>query len=446
MSTITQESEENPNTPSPPHSPLTLAQAVELALTHNQQVRAAQFDQDASRFEKREAFSALLPQINIVSDFNKLESDRFSSSLRSAGLAGETYNYKVQVSQMLFDPATVGAIRQAKLREQTAEWQNLGQKQTAVFNTLSAYIEALKAMEMVRIQEQRVTLAQKQLDITKANHEVGYNIGADVSRAMLTLSSAKRDSVSASMALQRAYVALNRTLGQPVDTRQPLAGGYLLYHNPPSAPYQSFAEHDTLYSVAIEKNPSVKIARLLVEQYQATLQSAKEEFYPTLSTGASWGYYDTGTPRFETEEWSVQASVKIPLYEGGRKMAKLRKVKSQLQAQEERFADTEENTFSLLANSVYLIQEEAENLATAIEAEAVAAKSHTVYLNLYQGGMATSLDVTQSLTDMVKAQTDLISARYGYLRVYTQLLYLLGTIPITNTTYTEPQWLETVLP
>ena len=65
-------------------------------------------------------------------------------------------------------------------------------------------------------------------------------------------------------------------------------------------------------------------------------------------------------------------------------------------------------------------------------------------MNLYEEGLADSLDVTQALTELVVAQTNVVSTRYGYLRVYAQLVNALGLTPTQVEPYGETDWLATL--
>ncbi|MGC9327845.1 MAG: TolC family protein [Candidatus Hinthialibacter sp.] len=423
---------------------LTLSKAINHALRFNLELQAVHYDYEAAQNEKRETSSSFWPQLAIHNDFNNLESSRFDLSQQQAGFSGKTYSNKFQLSQLLFDRSISGEIRLADLRQKAAAWQETGQEHTVIFNTIIGFLDTLKADELIRVQKQRLDLAKHQLKTAQHNFEAGYQISADVARAQLECSSAQRDLVSAQVDFERSQVSLNRLMGAPVTQRYALVDPYFSKYHPPEKRVFSFDAAERLFNIAEAHNASVQVSRLLVKQYEESVQSAKGEFLPTLSAGASWGYYDVGDPNFETDEWSVQASVRIPLFDGGRKNAKIQKTKNQLSAQQKRFDDVIQEVQGLVEDSLLLIHEEALNLKTSIESEKVAQKNHEVYMNLYEEGMAQSLDVTEALTQLVEAKTEVVTARFNYLRIVSQLLFVLGVIPTEGDIFEEADWLNIV--
>ena len=88
------------------------------------------------------------------------------------------------------------------------------------------------------------------------------------------------------------------------------------------------------------------------------------------------------------------------------------------------------------------LREERRNLDIALEAVEVGKENYDRFQNLYAEGLADSLDVTQALTELVEAQTNVVTTRYNYLSLYIQLLQAQGTISINEQQYTGAQWLS----
>ncbi len=144
----------------------------------------------------------------------------------------------------------------------------------------------------------------------------------------------------------------------------------------------------------------------------------------------------------EDEEWAVQLSINVPIFEGGRKIAKVKRTKEQVEAETKRYETTIREIHNFVEQSALALQEEQRNLEIAIEAEIVAEENHSRFLNLYEEGLADSLDVTQALTEWVEAQTNVVTTRYGYLKLYTQLQQALGIIDVDPEAYQTVNWLD----
>jgi len=435
---------------------LKLSDAVIRSLEYNRELIATRFDSTAAGHAKSEARSSYFPQISFDSTMRKVESARYKMDIpadspfagifdpNKLGFAGANYDNKFQVSQLIFNRSIIGQIKLADLQAKAAEWQEKGQEQAVVFETVSAYLDILRAQELLSVQKQRLTLAEKQLNTAKTNFDVGLRIRTDVLRAELTRSSALRDVVSAEIALRNAQVQLNQIMGEPIDQQYQFDGGALASYNPKAERMNAVKQYDNLFAMAEENHPSIKVASYLVNQSEESVKMARGEFFPRVAVGGSWGYSESGRVSFEETEWALQAQVEVPIFEGGRKIAKVKRTKAQAEAQKSRYDDAVRAIKTLVEQSALALQEEQRNLEIAVESEIVAKENHERFLNLYEEGLADSLDVTQALTELVVAQTNVVSTRYGYLRVYAQLLNAVGITPISGETYSEIDWLATL--
>ncbi len=437
-------------------SVLSLSEAISNSLEYNRELQAIRRDTNASKLQKRETASAYYPQFSFAFQVLKSDSERFDFDIPSQpgqgtgfdpdelGFTGANWSNTFQFTQLLYDRSVLGAINLADLRMEAAGWQEIGQEQQVVFDTVSAYLDVLRAKELLGVQNQRLLLAKKQLQTATTSFEVGLRIRTDVLRAQLTRSSAMRDVVSAEIALERAQVVLNQVMGLPMVDRHQVKSGALASYTPPEEVETTLKGYDELFQTAEKENPSIKVASTLVKQTHESVSIARGEFYPRISVGGSWGFNDTGGMYLEDEEWSLRAGVEIPLFEGLRKVTKVKRTKEQLEAQRKRYENTIRGVQSLIEQSALALQEERRNLEIALEAAEVAKENHERFLNLYEEGLADSLDVTQALTEKVEADTNVVTTRYGFLKLYAQLIYAVGIIPTEADKYQSMQWLETI--
>ncbi|MEW6235996.1 MAG: TolC family protein [Candidatus Omnitrophota bacterium] len=433
---------------------LSLSQAVSTAIQNNRELEAVRRDKNAADLQKRETESGYYPQLSYAFQLTKTHSDKFDFDLPAGtaspidfsklGFTGANWSNKLQLTQLIYDHTLLGTIALASLQKEAAQWQKDGQEQIVVFDSVSAYLDILRAQELLNVQQQRLLLANKQLQTATANYEAGLRIRTDVLRAELTRSSALRDVVSSEIALERAQVVLNQVIGVPMEKRHQFDGAGLASYTPHENIVEAVKTFDRLFAMAQEKNPSIQLASILVKQREQSVSIARGEFLPTASFGGSWGYNDTGDMTLEDQEWAIQVGVQVPLFEGGRKMTKIRRTKEQLEAQKQRCDAAVRAVHSLVEQSALALQEERRNLEIALEAAIVAKENHERFLNLYEEGLADSLDVTQALTEKVTADTNVVTTRYGFLKVYAQLLYALGTIPTQDAAYEGSDWLDMI--
>lgn len=436
---------------------LTLSDAVSQALELNRELQALQFEERAAFNARTEARSAFFPQIAWESSASKSESERFKMEIDASslpdefsglfnaddfGFTGANYINQFQWQQLIFDYAVIGQMKLSDLQEEAAQWQTKGQEQTVVYNTVSAYLDILRAQELLQVQKQRLQLAEEQLDTAQVGFDNGLRIRTDVLRAELTKSSAMRDVVSAEIAVERAQSSLNEIIGIPLQARHAFNPGALGSYNPPEEYDAKFQAYDELFLGAEDNHPAIHVAQLLVKQSEESVNIARGDFLPKLSGRATWGFNEQGDPNFEEEEWTLGGAITIPIFQGGRRTAKMRRTKEIVSANEKRYELTVRSIHNLIEQTALSLREERRNLDIALEAVEVGKENYDRFQNLYAEGLADSLDVTQALTELVEAQTNVVTTRYNYLSLYIQLLQAQGTISINEQQYTGAQWLS----
>ncbi|MBZ0257276.1 TolC family protein [bacterium] len=436
---------------------LTLSNAVEQALELNRELLALQHEERAAASARKETQSPWFPQLSWETSASKSESDRFKMSIDASslpdefsglfnaddfGFTGANYINRFQWQQLVFDYSVLGQMKLSELQEQAAQWQTKGQEQVVVYNTVVAYLDILRAQELLQVQKQRLQLAEEQLDTAQTGFDNGLRIRTDVLRAELTKSSALRDVVSAEISVERAQSALNEIMGVPMQARHEFMSGALGIYNPPQEYETLFQNYETLFSTAEENNPAIQVAGLLIEQNEESVNMARGEFLPRLSGQATWGFNEQGDPRFKDEEWTLAGAITVPIFEGGRRTAKVRRTKEILSASEKRYENTVRSVQNQIEQTALSLREERRNLDIALEAAEVGKENYERFQNLYAEGLADSLDVTQALTELVEAQTNVVTTRYNYLSFYIQLLHAQGVISLDESTYSDAQWLS----
>ena len=122
-------------------------------------------------------------------------------------------------------------------------------------------------------------------------------------------------------------------------------------------------------------------------------------------------------------------------------MAQVQRTQAELNAEQKRYEETVRTILNQVEQNTLALQEEDQNLELAQEAVLVALENYDRFLNLYQEGLADTLEVTEALTELVEAQTTVITTRYNYLSLFAQLLASLGIIPVEAEAYTDTRWL-----
>lgn len=109
------------------------------------------------------------------------------------------------------------STEQSKLAETVAgQAYEIAKKQTAI-QVETDYYSALKAENLLKVNEVSVQRAKDQLSLVQKKFAAGTSAKTDVNRAEISLASAQADLINAQRSLKTAQVAFNQVLGVDVD-------------------------------------------------------------------------------------------------------------------------------------------------------------------------------------------------------------------------------------
>jgi outer membrane protein TolC len=398
---------------------LTLERAVSLALESNRLVSAAEFAVEGADAHVRLAYSGYLPKIdydhhatrgnNPVYVFGSLLTQRrFTAAnfaLDSLNTPAPLSNFqnKISLTQSLFDFGRTGkAVAQSRLGRAVSEKELEKTKSEVVFRVLKSYYEALFSQEMVRVAEDAVKSAAADLEQAQARFKNGLAVESDFLSVQVQHAAQSEELVKARNRLKMARSNLNFEMGLALDRSFELV-----------RPVKPFATEElglaALQDLALEMRPEYKQARLSAESSGLAVQSAKSEFWPTLSAFGSW---ETDSQTFTSttgNNWLVGVNFRVNLFNGRADQARLAESRFQ-QQRSVALQDHLAQAVRLQVQNAYLELEAAgERIRVSQQAASQAEEGLRIIRNRYQAGLTT-------VTDLLRAETAVTSARTNHLR------------------------------
>lgn len=400
---------------------LTLEQAVALAHQHSpllaQRVGAVRTSESAERVQ----IGSYLPSLSFSSGASLASTQRFNPQTNTTVEgSSDSYSAGLSASVDIFTAGRRGAqLRQARANTDAAEAAVIEQRFAVALQAKQSFFDVLRADELIRVAEARVTRALQSQEAAQRRMQVGSGTRSDVLRAQLESNQARQSLLQAQSQRRTATYMLGAVVGSdgPVaaSTDAPLE---------PSPLALSDAE---LIELVELQAPSVQTAQAEVAASDAGLRSSRTQYFPTIraSGGYDWFNQDPSLSGGRTS-WSTRLSLSYPLFnnfsrEDAVQRASVQAGVSRIQldaARRQVRADLE----SVLTN----LRLAEEQIALAREAVEVAAEDLRVVEERYRLGAATSIDLLQSQTALVEAEQALVNARYDYLIARAQLEALVG--------------------
>ncbi len=419
-------------------APITLPQAVSMALEKNPLHQAALAGTRISLAGIRLARSPLMPKI-MFSESAVRGNDPvfvFGTQLRQqsftlADFALNRLNTPTPIGNFssrfsgqwnLFDglQSWYGVTR-AKYMQQASEQQLDRTDQELVYEAVQAYDGVLLAQKQVAVSQATLKTAAAIEAQSRVRVESGMAVDSDLLSAQVATASRKQELIEAQNALALARSQLAIALGMPSDT---------VYQ-----PQENLAEHSFpaitvagLEQQALVKRPDLKQVESERSAQAKSISMAKGAFAPRLNVYGSWET-DSPSPGWNGgNNWMAGAEVQFDLFDGDSKRAHLALEKA-VQEKATAMRDAFRDQIRLQVRKAYYDYDAArQQVEVARDAIQQAEESLRINQNRYDGGLTTVSDLLRVEEAAHRAQTDYWQAVYRMQTSYAGVELAAGTL------------------
>ncbi len=411
--------------------PLSLQDALKLALQYSVPLRRAREDQEIARGRQKEAWSEALPKVSVAGQYDRLDQE-FTVDFDGPG--GEspvnfTYlnNYSVGllVEQPLFRAGrAVAAIRAAQYYDLfTDETLRLAVQQT-LFEATQAYYYALLTREQVRVLDASLQLAEAQFKDVETKKKFGVASEFNVLRADVEVSNAKAQLIRARNDQDFAWSDLFRVLGVSQNSRVELTEELERDSAVPG-----FKESR---DSAFANQPEIAAAALTVKLQEQKLKALRSDYWPTFDAFYSLRYakpdpvntfvYDWGST------WSAGIVMRWNVFDGMRREGILVQEKARQRQYELDWLDTVERTTQEVRKSTDAIENALEALRAQDKTLAQAEEGLRLAEVGFREGTLDQVAVLDARTALTSAQLLYFRSLYDYHLATLYLARVTGTL------------------
>ena len=324
---------------------LSLEEALEMTLSDNPAIRAAEFNRRAAQQERRAAIGLRMPQIGITGSYaylgKDIEIDLNNMKTPVQNLAGQILqsgmipsDYIPSISQMLSGamaaswalplqdrslgfvggdvtvPLWMGgkinaANRAARINEQTARSQGIQQRNALVSELVERYYGLALARQVVVVRQQVVDGVRKHLEDAAALEAQGMISRSEKLYVEFKMSEAERDLQNAQSQVETIAAALNSTIGQ-TDDYQPVTAMFILERIEPL---------DHFRTLAAERNPLLDQVDQKRRLAYEGVRAQRSSFLPQVVAMGGMSFYDYQVSKV-LPRWAVGVGVNFKLFDG----------------------------------------------------------------------------------------------------------------------------------
>jgi len=184
----------------------------------------------------------------------------------------------------------------------------------------------------------------------------------------------------------------------------------------------------TIPSTLLERRPDVAGMERQMAQANRAIGIARSAFYPNVTFKAGGGFEDAGFNLIQLANslWSYGATVSVPMFQGGYRRAQLQQAWSAYRETEDRYRSIVLNAFREIENNLSLTNQ----LSIAVNRQEAAVgatmKAQNLTTELYQGGLASSLELIYAQVATLTARIESVQIKADLLRASVALIRALG--------------------
>lgn len=350
---------------------------------------------------------------------------------RSSALGGRSItsgSFGIEINQTIFDGfQTKNNVAAAEAQVRASQEALRNTVQNTLFDAASAYMGVIRDRQIAALRQRNLEFLEEQVRAARSRFEVGEGTRTDVAQA-----DASRQSAIAQLAGARAQVLASEALYRQIVGEDPgslQAAGPLSKLLPRSV--------DEAFAIAAKAHPAIMASEHLVDASAFTVKSSEGALLPRVSATAGVSRnFSNGVPAMPTDGASTSASIgaalSVPIYQGGRASATIRRSKESLGQARINVDVSRDQVRNAVASAWAQYQASREAVAANREVVSAAQLALNGVIEERNVGQRTTLDVLNSQGDVTAAQINLASAEHDVVVASYAILSATGRLTTGN--------------
>lgn len=409
---------------------LSVKDAVQRALQNNLGLLLQEESESTARGARWRALADLLPNVS-----GSLRSSRQVINLEAYGFPAaqpivgpfNVHDVRVYLSQPLIDLSALNASRASALSLQAEKYGVKTARDLVVLVAVNLYLEAVASSSRVEMTRAQQSTAEALFTQAQDLKTAGIVAGIDVLRAQVQLQTQRQRVIAAENDFEKAKLQLARAIGLP------LGQVFTLTDKIPYAPLPAPALDEVL-ARALDARPDFLAAKSRVEAAQATIKAANGALLPSLRLDGDYGAIGQ-TYGDAHSTFSVAATVRIPVFDGGRTKARRIEAGSDLRQREAELADIKGRVEYEVRAALLDLRAADQQLQATNTNRQLADAELTQARDRFGAGVASNLEITQAQEAVASASEQYIAALYSHNLAKASLARALGIAETAVTNY-----------
>lgn len=413
---------------------LSLQDALERGLRYNLAVLLNEQSSRASRGQRWQALSQLLPHLTTTTVTGKrlvnLYSVGFPRTLRNINPISGPFNVfdaRASVSGPLLNIQALRNEKAASDEVEAANYTYQDARNVVVLVISNAYLLGVATQAEVQSAQVQVSTAKALYQQAVDRYHSGFSPEIDTLRAHVELQSREQHLIAARNDERTAKLNLARAIGLP-------DGQHFDLSTPASFQSLPETEYAKALSEALANRADYRAAEAQVRAAEARRRAIVAERYPSLGFLGDFG--DAGfSPQFSHDTFSVAATLNIPVFQGGKVRGELIQADAQLKQAEDKLNNLKGQISYDVHTALMNIETATEQVAVAKSNVALARETLAQANDRYTAGVTDNIEVIQAQEALAGADDAYIASLYQHNVAKVALARALGSAEHTVLQY-----------
>lgn len=417
--------------------PLSMAEAIYIAVEQNPEIKAAQFQVDAVKSNSVKAQSGFYPQLYFAQSFKRTTNPMwaFGTKLNQGVITQADFN---PVS--LNDPDAINNFasnfllswsiyeggrtkigwEQAKQNLSIASLTLERTRQNVIARTAAAYVGLVLAQKNIMVTNQALETSNANLNMIRSRYKSGFVVKSDLLRAMVHIADLEQQQLLAESRFKINETMLNASMGSgeanPLNPVTPLTIGAEIN-----------GTIDTWIETALSKRPEMENLRLEEEIAKKEVDKSRAGHYPDVNLV---GNYEINSEDFSdsADNYTLGAVVRVNIFSGNRISEETKAAKSMLGRVQEMQKSLELGILVQAREAFLKAKSARERIRVAKIAVDQAEEGLRIVKNRYNNGLLTIVGLLDAELARQQAHTNYFKALHDYKVARIELALASGTI------------------
>jgi len=398
------------------------------AFKNNSKLNAERASLNAEKQDVNISIGEFLPSVTLSGDAaTQKDTNRKNQSGASLQDTESTpENRSVLIEQKIFDGfSNYNNLAKSKLEFEYAKFKLNKLEQEVILSAAKAYYNLGYNFKNLEFNQSNVELFERQVESDRSRLERGEISLTDFAQSESSLAGAQAKLITATNELISGKKNFQKIIGSTAPNEINLS----LFPNL-SMP----TSLDTATAISDQINPRLNLAKIDLEIAKRELYAARGDLSPSASiTYEKKKNYDFSTTVDEREQEQVKATVKWPLFKGGKNISSVKKASFKLQEKELILQDITDQVQIDTANAWTSYNSTRSVLdATSVQLKAAEIANEGITLEYDTGNSRTTLEVIQSRALLLDARTSYAKAQRDFAIAQFNLLASIGDLYLEN--------------